>query len=974
MSDAVELIKIQHMKRKLYFILTLLFISSQLMAQSGSSAVVKGTPEAFSKTSFNAMKAYEAQYGDIEYNFFKKPNPEPKSYSFEVPESSVISMGEKLNETKTSREVSPAADTTFNALDDTGNSIPPDVNGAPGPDHIMVTLNTQVRIQDRVGVDLGTISLGVFWSSLPGGNTFDPKVLYDFEEDRWILVTCAGSEPGDSRIYLGVSANSDPTGEWYLYSYVADSSNVVWFDYPSMGFNDKWIVISGNMFGNDFYRTVWVFDKHAMYAGDEAPGFTRFETSQGFTLVPAITFDTDQENIYLVSSANGNQGGNGYISLFEVSGEVDDPQFSLIGNIGTPNPWAGSVGNNGNFLPQLGSPEKINAVDHRMENVVLRNGEIWAVHHVFLPADNPQRTAIQYWNLTPTGDILQYGRIDDPDGGMSYAFATVAVNSLGDVMIGHNNFSLDQYASAGYSFRYHTDPPSTFRTPFQYKDGLAPYYKTFGSGRNRWGDYSATMLDPVNSIDFWVLQEYADLPSGGDRWGTWWAYVRIPFQPQPDFEASNTVIPVGEVVDFSDKSIGIPTAWNWSFNGAEPASSTDQNPSGVMYNTEGTFAVELTAENEFGSNTVLKENYITTSSTILPEVMFEASRTSVCTGEVVQFADMSQYLPRSWNWSFDPATVTFVNGTDASSQNPEVRFDEPGSYAVTLEATNLNGSSETTKFDYISAGGVAIPYAAYFEELSFEDAGWSVWNPDGKVTWELTNVQGLPETSRSAVIDFSEYYAIGQRDRLISPAINLQGFEQVNLAFKHAYAKRNPNYSDSLIIYVSADCGESWTRIFGDAEDGSGNFATHPLTEGFVPTNVWDWCGVEYGADCITLSLDEWAGMADIRVAFETFSFAGNPLYITDVELGATVNLDEISSNSERLQIFPNPSLEGKIELRIDKTSKLDKVKIVNQSGQVVFNTEKPTRTLDVSFLPAGVYLLSATIDGEIIREKLVIN
>jgi hypothetical protein len=62
------------------------------------------------------------------------------------------------------------------------------------------------------------------------------------------------------------------------------------------------------------------------------------------------------------------------------------------------------------------------------------------------------------------------------------------------------------------------------------------YYATFGGTLNRWGDYSATVVDPINDLDFWTLQEYAssqDLCStpsstctGG--WGTWWANVVAP--------------------------------------------------------------------------------------------------------------------------------------------------------------------------------------------------------------------------------------------------------------------------------------------------------------------------------------------------------------------------------------------------------------------------------------------------------------
>jgi len=959
------------MYKNLFLSALTLFISISVLGQN----TFRGKAESSVKTSFNEIKEKSAKYGDPEYNQFKKPNPQRVFPAHEISSDEVLFIVGELIQNQSNREVSPLPDTTFLGLEDSGNSIPPDVNGAPGPDHLMVTLNTQVRIQDRIGSDLGTVSLGLFWSDLPGGNTFDPKILYDFEADRWIFVTCSGSTPGESRIYMGVSADSDPSGEWYLYSYLADPTNQVWFDYPSMGFNSKWIVVSGNMFGNGFYSTVYVFDKMAMYNGDETPDFTRFTTTQGFTLVPAITFDSDEEDIYLISSANGNQGGNGYIRMFKVSGETAAPDFEFLGAVGTPNPWAGSVGGSGDFLPQLGSEQDINAVDHRMENVIMRNGKLWATHHVFLPANNPQRTAVQWWNLTPEGEILQWGRIDDPSGVMSYAFATIAVNEFEDVVIGHNNFSEEQYASAAYSFRFHDDPPNTFREPYQYKDGLAPYYKTFGGGRNRWGDYSATMLDPVNSHDFWILQEYAELPSGGDRWGTQWAYLKVAFEPEPDFEASHTLIPVGETVDFTDLTAGVPDSWEWTFESAEPSSSNVQNPSAIQFTDEGSFSVSLTASNNFGSNSITKTAYITTSSTLLPEVAFEASKSLICTGETVEFTDQSTYLPRSWEWSFTPETVTFVDGTDAFSQNPVVMFDAQGEYSVTLTATNLNGSSSETVFDMITVGGESLPYVTYYQELSFEEAGWEIWNPDNQNTWELTTVGGLNETDKAAMLDFTNYFAIGQRDRLISPPLNLSAFEQVNFTFKHAYAKRHEAYADSLIIYVSSDCGTSWTRIFGDAENGSGNFATHPPVEGFVPTNVWDWCGVEWGADCISLNLNNWAGQSDVRVAFETYSFYGNPLYITSVEVGATVALQDFTNESSELQITPNPN-NGFFKIQLNSLENAQSIEVMDISGKRLYasKTAAADNIYDFSFLPKGIYVLNVIVEDRVLKQKLVIE
>jgi hypothetical protein len=52
------------------------------------------------------------------------------------------------------------------------------------------------------------------------------------------------------------------------------------------------------------------------------------------------------------------------------------------------------------------------------------------------------------------------------------------------------------------------------------KAGEAWYYKDFGTGSNRWGDYSATCVDPTDDATLWTIQEYAKTPSS--TWGTWW--------------------------------------------------------------------------------------------------------------------------------------------------------------------------------------------------------------------------------------------------------------------------------------------------------------------------------------------------------------------------------------------------------------------------------------------------------------------
>ena len=59
-----------------------------------------------------------------------------------------------------------------------------------------------------------------------------------------------------------------------------------------------------------------------------------------------------------------------------------------------------------------------------------------------------------------------------------------------------------------------------------------------------------------------------------------------------NFSADTTDVCEGDVVNFTDQSIGAVTSWSWSFEGGTPASSTVQNPS-VTYNTSGTYDVTL---------------------------------------------------------------------------------------------------------------------------------------------------------------------------------------------------------------------------------------------------------------------------------------------------------------------------------------------------------------------------------------------
>jgi hypothetical protein len=96
------------------------------------------------------------------------------------------------------------------------------------------------------------------------------------------------------------------------------------------------------------------------------------------------------------------------------------------------------------------------------------------------------------------------------------------VNRENDALIGYSQFSAAQYASAGFSMRMGTDASGTLRAGTVLKAGEAPYFKDLGTGDNRWGDFSSTVVDPLDDLSLWTLQEYA---ATNNNWGTWWGEV-----------------------------------------------------------------------------------------------------------------------------------------------------------------------------------------------------------------------------------------------------------------------------------------------------------------------------------------------------------------------------------------------------------------------------------------------------------------
>ena len=83
-----------------------------------------------------------------------------------------------------------------------------------------------------------------------------------------------------------------------------------------------------------------------------------------------------------------------------------------------------------------------------------------------------------------------------------------------------------------------------------------------------------------------------------------------PILCHADFTTPNRFVCAGDSVAFTDLSYNGVSTWSWNISGASPSNPTVQNPH-VVFNSPGTYSVELTAGNGTGTVSTTKSNYIT---------------------------------------------------------------------------------------------------------------------------------------------------------------------------------------------------------------------------------------------------------------------------------------------------------------------------------------------------------------------------
>lgn len=257
-----------------------------------------------------------------------------------------------------------------------------------------------------------------------------------------------------------------------------------------------------------------------------------------------------------------------------------------------------------------------------------------------------------------------------------------------------------------------------------------------------------------------------------------------------------------------------------------------------------------------------------------PTVNFSSNVTSTCPGVPVQFNDQTYYQPTSWSW-------TFAGGTPSTStaQNPSVTYAAAGTYSVQLVATNANGSGTKIKTSYITVSGpTVLPLVEGFTSTSFPPAGWSEYDFLGdSIKWfRTTSAGGFTASGSCMYFDNYNQNTLGKPEDVKTPKYDFSGLTSATLKFDVAYARYDAQYSDSLKVLVSTDCGQSYTQVYFKGGTSLATAADNASTE-FVPA------ATEWRTE--TVDLSSYAGNANILIAFRDIGRYGQPIYIDNVNI-----------------------------------------------------------------------------------------
>ena len=202
-------------------------------------------------------------------------------------------------------------------------------------------------------------------------------------------------------------------------------------------------------------------------------------------------------------------------------------------------------------------------------------------------------------------------------------------------------------------------------------------------------------------------------------------YLQPNLNLAADFTASTTTVSLGQNISFTDTSEGMVSSWEWTFEGATPSTSTEQNPTGIVYNTPGDYDVTLTITGPTGNtHSVTKENYIHVAESIL----MQNGSVTTCSGIFYDSGGANSNYGNNLNYTmtFYPGTEGAMVSVNFTQFNTESGYDYLYIYdGTSTSATQIGRYDGTSSPGTVMATNSAGALTFKFTSDSYVDAaGW----------------------------------------------------------------------------------------------------------------------------------------------------------------------------------------------------------------------------------------------------------
>ena len=290
-----------------------------------------------------------------------------------------------------------------------------------------------------------------------------------------------------------------------------------------------------------------------------------------------------------------------------------------------------------------------------------------------------------------------------------------------------------------------------------------------------------------------------------------------------------------------------------------------------------------------------------------------------------------------------------------------------------LVVTDGGVTDSVTRTGFIKAIGTgSLPLAEGFEN-GFLKPEWRLYDDGNDGTnWAITNLAGGFDTSSySLIFDNFSFDVQGKQDEVWTQKLDFTNIVGATVLFDVAYSEYGGQYSDTIAVLVTKDCGATFSEIY---RKGGQELATAPnfTSSIFIPAaDQWRTDEAEIGG---------LEGYPEVTVAFRNIGHWGQAVYVDNVRVVAThLTGTGNQAGKQEIKVQPNPN-DGRFNVVFKNfENTVCSVSLLNSEGKTVFDESVfPVQKVfnEIISVPSckpGLYLLRVISENKITTIKVII-